>query len=97
MSTHEIRIRLQRGEEKPIMDGGAGLAGLGCAIVLARAGRRVLVREWRSEADARIHGSATAYHCVTAAATTSIAIASRADARPSSRPRRLHDRMGYSR
>lgn len=35
---------------------GAGPAGLACAIVLARAGRRVVVREWHKTVGARFHG-----------------------------------------
>jgi flavin-dependent dehydrogenase len=35
---------------------GAGPAGLVCSIVLARAGWRVLVREWRKTVDTRFHG-----------------------------------------
>ena len=35
---------------------GAGLAGLACAIVLARAGRPVIVREWHKTVGSRFHG-----------------------------------------
>ncbi len=35
---------------------GAGPAGLACAIVLARAGRSVVVREWHKDVGARFHG-----------------------------------------
>ena len=35
---------------------GAGVAGLGCAIVLAQAGRRVVVREAHGRVGARFHG-----------------------------------------
>lgn len=35
---------------------GAGPAGLVCATVLARAGRRVVVREWHGNVGARFHG-----------------------------------------
>ncbi|PKP72147.1 MAG: hypothetical protein CVT83_01355 [Alphaproteobacteria bacterium HGW-Alphaproteobacteria-5] len=35
---------------------GAGLAGLACAIVLARAGRQVIVREWHETVGSRFHG-----------------------------------------
>ena len=34
---------------------GAGPAGLACAIVLAKAGRRVIVREWHSDVGHRFH------------------------------------------
>tara|TARA_R110002096_G_scaffold22170_1_gene71451 strand:- start:9303 stop:10457 length:1155 start_codon:yes stop_codon:yes gene_type:complete len=34
---------------------GAGPSGLACGIVLARAGRRVLVREWKSDVGHRFH------------------------------------------
>ena len=35
---------------------GAGPAGLACAIVLARAGRTVIVREWHNTVGSRFHG-----------------------------------------
>lgn len=35
---------------------GAGPAGLACAIVLARAGRPVIVREWHNTVGSRFHG-----------------------------------------
>ena len=35
---------------------GAGPAGLACAIVLARAGRTVIVREWHKTVGSRFHG-----------------------------------------
>lgn len=43
-------------QSKEITVVGAGPAGLVCAIVLARAGRRVIVREWRKTIGMRFHG-----------------------------------------
>lgn len=40
----------------PVTIVGAGLAGLACAIVLARAGRQVIVREWHKTVGSRFHG-----------------------------------------
>jgi flavin-dependent dehydrogenase len=42
--------------EDPITIVGAGPAGLACAIVLARAGRTVIVREWHKTVGSRFHG-----------------------------------------
>lgn len=39
----------------PITIVGAGPAGLACAIVLARGGRKVLVREWKADVGHRFH------------------------------------------
>lgn len=41
---------------RPITVVGAGPAGLACAIVLARAGRKVIVREWHATVGSRFHG-----------------------------------------
>jgi len=56
MSTLESRNRARRKETEPITVVGAGPAGLVCAIALARAGRRVVVREWHRNVGARFHG-----------------------------------------
>ncbi|GMQ75343.1 MAG: NAD(P)/FAD-dependent oxidoreductase [Gammaproteobacteria bacterium] len=42
--------------DEPVTVVGAGVAGLVCAIVLARAGRPVIVREWRKTVGSRFHG-----------------------------------------
>lgn len=41
---------------EPVTIVGAGLAGLACAIVLARAARPVIVREWHKTVGNRFHG-----------------------------------------
>lgn len=41
---------------EPVTIVGAGLAGLAAAIVLARAGRPVVVREWHKDVGTRFHG-----------------------------------------
>lgn len=42
--------------DEPVTIVGAGLAGLACAIVLARAGRAVILREWHKTVGNRFHG-----------------------------------------
>lgn len=42
--------------DEPVTVVGAGLAGLACAIVLARADRPVIVREWHKTVGSRFHG-----------------------------------------
>lgn len=44
------------GSDLPITVVGAGPAGLGCAIILARAGLSVAVREWHANVGSRFHG-----------------------------------------
>ena len=43
-------------EDPPVIMAGAGIAGLTCAIILARAGRQVIVREWHNSVGHRFHG-----------------------------------------
>lgn len=47
---------MDSGPDTPVTIVGAGLAGLACAIVLARAGRPVIVREWHETVGSRFHG-----------------------------------------
>ena len=56
MSALESQNRARRKEAEPVTVVGAGPAGLACAIALARAGRRVVVREWHHDVGARFHG-----------------------------------------
>ncbi len=45
----------RRDPDEPVTIVGAGPAGLACAIVLARAGREVVVREWHADVGHRFH------------------------------------------
>ncbi|HZP08290.1 NAD(P)/FAD-dependent oxidoreductase, partial [Methyloceanibacter sp.] len=56
MSTLESRIGVLRRKDEPVTVVGAGPAGLACAIALARAGWRVVVREWHRYVGMRFHG-----------------------------------------
>lgn len=56
MSTLESRSGAPRRNHQLVTVVGAGPAGLACAIVLARAGRDVVVREWHDRVGARFHG-----------------------------------------
>ena len=56
MSTLEGRMRGRRIQDDIITVVGAGPAGLACAILLARAGRKVVVREWHRHVGTRFHG-----------------------------------------
>ncbi|MFZ5609608.1 MAG: NAD(P)/FAD-dependent oxidoreductase [Pseudomonadota bacterium] len=51
-------VKKAQGADKgePVTIVGAGPAGLACAIVLARAGRAVVVREWHGDVGHRFHG-----------------------------------------
>lgn len=49
-------MRTVRPSSEPVTVVGAGPAGLACAIALARAGRKVVVREWHQQVGARFHG-----------------------------------------
>tara|TARA_R110002051_G_scaffold26789_9_gene64856 strand:- start:7851 stop:9032 length:1182 start_codon:yes stop_codon:yes gene_type:complete len=42
--------------DEPVTVVGAGVAGLACAILLARAGQSVIVREWHNTVGSRFHG-----------------------------------------
>lgn len=56
MSTLASPIAAPRTDTEPVTIAGAGPAGLACAIALARAGRRVVVREWHRNVGERFHG-----------------------------------------
>jgi 2-polyprenyl-6-methoxyphenol hydroxylase-like FAD-dependent oxidoreductase len=54
--TLESRVRARPTPDQVITVVGAGLAGLACAIALARTGRKVVVREWHRHVGTRFHG-----------------------------------------
>lgn len=56
MARAQANEKLLWDEAKPVTIVGAGPAGLACAIVLARAGRKVIVREWHKTIGSRFHG-----------------------------------------
>ena len=56
MALREIYANRIHDPEAPVAVVGAGPAGLACAIVLARAGREVIVREWHKTVGSRFHG-----------------------------------------
>ncbi len=55
MSPHDTLISARPRDREAITIVGAGVAGLTCAILLARSGRRVVVREARAQVGQRFH------------------------------------------
>lgn len=56
MTGEQSQVLNDQSDDRPVTIVGAGPAGLACAIVLARAGRTVIVREWHETVGSRFHG-----------------------------------------
>ena len=56
MKQNSRNLELNGAADAPVTIVGAGLSGLICALVLARAGRKVVVREWHKTVGHRFHG-----------------------------------------